>query len=1133
MYIYFCISRYKWRNFMKNLKRLISVLLVVILSVCAASVMQAAEVTFTDVSGHWAWTQGQIPYLVEKNVLNGYKQTNGTYQFKPDGNVTRAEFIKMLDETFGLTATTNINFKDVTTSDWFYPYFQKAAAQGYILNYGTNATPNAAITREEAISLLVRYLDLPASAKPEASQFSDIGSVSSNFTDYILRAEYASLTNGYKQSDGSYLFKPKNTLTRAEALTILYRAAGAIFNANATSRDSGAASENNVITKGDIAIMNTTFNGRNIVSEGASSGTITFSGCKFNSTLTVRGGANVRFDNCVVKELVIEGGGSVSLVNATMIDVLTLETTSTLNIYSGTNVAELNVKYGAANTKASGDGTISKVNVNASGFNATMMPGEFEIGNNLTAIFAQEQYTGSSTTQNAFDMDPFVTSDGTDYYLNFIPSEDGEVYYYFTNSDLLPSANNYDAFFNAATYGKVFKVEDGEVVSQKTYSNEVVGKFNYVVIQLRAGTKKFAPIVVNSVTASGNGFATEPYLEDTSTVKFKTSTSGVLYWCYVSDGDALNQIEFVDVYTDTESALKGQVSVTSSKTYPCTLSESYLDSYGFVAFMLKGSNGLFHTPVTLSVGYTGFSQVPAVKTPGLINLTPELSGTLYYYYSETKDLPSAETFKSEFNAARYSDSDTITRGTATEIRYNTSYVDDYPYMIMAIRNSSRDYLQPLVISIDYTTGFSSGPDVRSASEIRFKTKFDGEVWYYYTKSDKTPSIEDFKKNYNNTTSNRYRGTVDVTEDLYRYIEYTASYASTYPYIAIMLVDENGKYYCPVVVELDIVSETGFSLAPYVLDEKIYFKTEGTGEVWYYYSSDFDSVAPDDFYYNYRRATYYGTATVTKSSAASITMDETALKKYSYLVFAFLPDGGDPADAEFYFPIVLDVQHSELNTAGIGFTYNLYQTYLSAKPSYDGYLYSYRTNDVRDLPGPDTATFAQLYDEVNPNACDRVAAYKNESIRVPLDNYDYLVVCLVVKGEYLPPLVIDLEKGEEYVPDEGPLNKDYDDESTEKGTGIEYSADSFVNAIRNKVFSFKSNIDGTVTMKFGYYTTNNEFLIVPSTISKTIKNGSDYTFDFGEALANMQKFTGKTLTVIFQANSGAKVYEAVLIQMIED
>ena len=81
---------------MKNLKRILSLVLAVLTVLGTATVAFAANVTFTDVSGHWAWTNGQIPYLVEKGVINGYKESNGTNTFRPEVAVTRAESSRCL-----------------------------------------------------------------------------------------------------------------------------------------------------------------------------------------------------------------------------------------------------------------------------------------------------------------------------------------------------------------------------------------------------------------------------------------------------------------------------------------------------------------------------------------------------------------------------------------------------------------------------------------------------------------------------------------------------------------------------------------------------------------------------------------------------------------------------------------------------------------------------------------------------------------------------------------------------------------------------------------------------------------------------------------------------------------------------
>ena len=430
---------------MKLSKRILSAFLAIVMVLSTAIAVGASNVTFTDVSGHWAWTGGQIQYLVDKGVLNGYKQPNGTYKFVPNGEVTRAEFIKMLDETFGLTATTSISFSDVKTTDWFYPYFAKAAAQGYLLNYGNSVSPNGKITREEAISLLVRYLDLPANEKSDPSYFADYNSISENYRDNVLRGVYAGLIDGYNEG-GVKVFKPKGTLTRAEALTILYRAAGCIYTGNAYSRDDGAADTNNVITKGNVILNGINLTGRVIVTEGVTSGTVNLTGCSVNDTLYIRGTANVTLDDCRIEHLVITNGCQLSVQNGTRIGSLTVCETSSLNIYTGTTVETLVVENGAERTSVSGNGTVEMAYINASGFTSLMVPVQFQIGNNLTATFASNQYQGSSDSQDAFSMTPFVTSDEANYYLNIFPAADGTVYYYFTNGSNPPTTVSFDSY---------------------------------------------------------------------------------------------------------------------------------------------------------------------------------------------------------------------------------------------------------------------------------------------------------------------------------------------------------------------------------------------------------------------------------------------------------------------------------------------------------------------------------------------------------------------------------------------------------------------------------------------------------------------------------------------------------------
>ncbi len=831
---------------MKLSRRILSAFLAILMVCSVITVVSAANVTFTDVSGHWAWTGGQIQYLVDKGVLNGYKQSNGTYKFVPDGQVTRAEFIKMLDETFGLTTTASISYSDVKTTDWFHPYFAKAAAQGYLLNYGTSVNPNGKITREEAISLLVRYLDLPANEKAATTYFSDYYSISENYRDYVLRGIYAGLTDGYNEGGGK-VFKPKNTLTRAEALTILYRAAGCIFNLNAYSRDSGAAATNNVVTRGGVILNGINLQGRVIISEGATAGTVSLSGCSVADTLEVRGTADVTLDDCKIKNIVITNGCKLSLLNGTEVENITVYGKSAIGVYSGISLDVLDVEYGADKTSVTGDGAIKMAYINASGFTSSMVPSEFQIGNNLTATFAGSQYQGSSDAQESFTMTPFITSDSSNYYLNLFPAVDGKVYYYFTNGANAPTTASYDSYYDSSSFTGMITVEAGEIVTEKTYSASAVKNFEYVVLQLQDDGRKYAPVIIPNTNTDGTGFSTVPYLANETTIKFAASEAGTLYWYYSESGEKMTQAEFLKNYAKADSALKdSSTGVVSGRTMSLALSSKYLKNYEYVILMFKNAAGSYYTPVVVSAGDNGFAEVPTLKNVGTVAFKTSVSGELYYYFAEDNSLPSADDFKSEYNRA---DSDladhlAVKKNSAGTFDYDSGESKDYPYLIIAIKNNDDEWMQPVALNINYRTGFKNEPEVYSETTIKFRTEDDGEVMYYYTKSDSAPSIEAFRTAYSNVGKS-YRDTVDV-DDSYETIEYSRTMAQNYPYMAFMFIDDQDHEYSPVVIALDATANTGFKISPYIMGDHVYFTTLEDGEVWYFYAKTDQVVASSEF-----------------------------------------------------------------------------------------------------------------------------------------------------------------------------------------------------------------------------------------------------------------------------------------------
>ena len=151
---------------MKLSKRLLSALLVTVfcLTSFAVAPVSAASADFTDLTEeHYAYDAVNV--LSKLGVINGYEE-NGSFNFKPDNNVTRAEFAAMLLRTRGMgnvgsTSLENPPFPDVTTPDvsWAIANIRTARELGIINGYDDGTfKPNNNVSYEEAVTMIVRAL---------------------------------------------------------------------------------------------------------------------------------------------------------------------------------------------------------------------------------------------------------------------------------------------------------------------------------------------------------------------------------------------------------------------------------------------------------------------------------------------------------------------------------------------------------------------------------------------------------------------------------------------------------------------------------------------------------------------------------------------------------------------------------------------------------------------------------------------------------------------------------------------------------------------------------------------------------------------------------------------------------------
>lgn len=180
------------------------------------------EQTFSDVpTTHWAFEY--ISELVNDKVLSGYPDG----QFRPNNNVTRAEFAKIMISASGIQVrpATATSFEDVAITDWYCPYIESAKEFLTGFQYGGSAMylPTKAAIREDIAVALVKLKGYDVSVADLGmiqTMFSDYDSISESAKRYVAVAVERGLVSGY--DDGT--FRGQKSITRAEAATLIWRA---------------------------------------------------------------------------------------------------------------------------------------------------------------------------------------------------------------------------------------------------------------------------------------------------------------------------------------------------------------------------------------------------------------------------------------------------------------------------------------------------------------------------------------------------------------------------------------------------------------------------------------------------------------------------------------------------------------------------------------------------------------------------------------------------------------------------------------------------------------------------------------------------------------------------------------------
>ena len=206
---------------MRKFKKLLLLIIIfIVLSIQPA----AARTVFYDTFNHWA--ENDINFASHTiNVFRGY----GDFTFRPENNITRAEFITILSRTaykhnqMVEIYTADLSYSDMSDKHWSYTFIISMNEHLKTNNFtlqdifpGSNFYPDRAITREESAALIAAFCKDSIYDNPLT--FTDVPFNNKYYTE-IQRLVNAGIIIGYENNT----FRGNTNITRAEAASLIRR----------------------------------------------------------------------------------------------------------------------------------------------------------------------------------------------------------------------------------------------------------------------------------------------------------------------------------------------------------------------------------------------------------------------------------------------------------------------------------------------------------------------------------------------------------------------------------------------------------------------------------------------------------------------------------------------------------------------------------------------------------------------------------------------------------------------------------------------------------------------------------------------------------------------------------------------
>ena len=249
--------------------------------------------------GHWA--DSYLSQLVEWGFIRADQSRD------PDKELTRADFMSIVNRAYGYHETGPTPFEDIDEYDWFYDDVGIAYTAQYIKGTSpTTASPEDTLDRETAATILGRNMMLQESPG-ELVDFSDARDISNWARGTIKSSMEHYLVTGYE--DGT--FRPQQSMNWGEIAALVTRTIGTPLQ-DEGDYSLGGVFGNVTVTSPGVTLRDTVISGDLYITGGVGSGGIKLENVTVlgriiaSGTGSSEGGASILMRNVTADELLVD-----------------------------------------------------------------------------------------------------------------------------------------------------------------------------------------------------------------------------------------------------------------------------------------------------------------------------------------------------------------------------------------------------------------------------------------------------------------------------------------------------------------------------------------------------------------------------------------------------------------------------------------------------------------------------------------------------------------------------------------------------------------------------------------------------------------------------------------------------------